>query len=74
MIELVRIQLSNPDDYGSDEMEFIVQDILASEERGTAIVFPAFLQHRVKPFTRGSRASIVTWVHGSPFKQVRACN
>ena len=36
-------------------------------EEGSIIVFPAFMEHRVTPVTRGTRYSLVTWFVGPPF-------
>ena len=36
--------------------------------KGSIIVFPSFLWHRVKPITRGTRYSLVVWHLGYPFK------
>ena len=36
--------------------------------KGSIIVFPSFLWHRVKPITRGTRYSLVLWHLGYPFK------
>ena len=36
--------------------------------KGSIIVFPSFLWHRVKPITKGIRYSLVLWHLGYPFK------
>jgi len=36
--------------------------------RGSILVFPSFLKHRVTPITRGTRYSLVNWFHGPQFK------
>ena len=36
--------------------------------KGSIIVFPSFLWHRVKPITKGTRYSLVLWHLGHPFK------
>jgi|TARA_A100000172_G_scaffold41723_1_gene25483 PKHD-type hydroxylase len=36
--------------------------------RGSIVVFPSFLLHRVKPVTSGVRYSLVVWSSGEPFK------
>ena len=36
--------------------------------KGSIIIFPSFLWHRVKPVTRGTRYSLVVWHLGYPFK------
>lgn len=37
-------------------------------EQGAAVVFPSWMPHCVTPLTRGTRYSLVAWVHGSPFR------
>jgi PKHD-type hydroxylase len=36
--------------------------------KGSIIVFPSFLWHRVKPVMQGTRYSLVLWNLGYPFK------
>ena len=36
--------------------------------KGSIVVFPSFLWHRVKPITKGTRYSLVLWHLGYPFK------
>ena len=36
--------------------------------KGSIIVFPSFVWHRVKPVTKGTRYSLVMWNLGYPFK------
>jgi PKHD-type hydroxylase len=36
-------------------------------EKGSIIVFPSFLEHRVTPVTEGIRYSLVTWFVGPPY-------
>ena len=35
--------------------------------KGSALFFPAFIEHRVKPVTDGVRYSLVSWFIGPPF-------
>lgn len=35
---------------------------------GSVMVFPSFMMHRVKPVTKGTRYSAVSWFLGPPFK------
>ncbi|HEX7743300.1 MAG TPA: 2OG-Fe(II) oxygenase [Sphingobium sp.] len=62
----VVVQLSEPGDYEGGAFEFFcVQQPGASfAPRGSLLIFPSFLQHRVLPVTRGLRRSLVTWVEG----------
>jgi PKHD-type hydroxylase len=36
--------------------------------KGSIIIFPSFVWHRVKPVTKGTRYSLVVWHLGYPFK------
>jgi PKHD-type hydroxylase len=36
--------------------------------KGSIIIFPSFVWHRVKPVTSGVRYSLVVWHLGYPFK------
>ena len=37
-------------------------------DKGSIIVFPSFIEHRVKPIIKGTRYSLVAWFIGPPFK------
>jgi PKHD-type hydroxylase len=54
------------DEYEGGEFEFFAKDTVISK-RGTIIVFPSYMQHRVKPVTKGTRYSLVIWFCGEPF-------
>ena len=64
------IQLSEPDSYTGGDLEFTDDIIFTPEEkerlrqRGTVIVFPSFLQHRVTEVTEGQRYALVGWREG----------
>ena len=48
-----------------------VSRIITVEElrkKGTVIVFPSFIWHRVTPVLKGTRYSLVTWSLGQPWK------
>ena len=58
------------DDYEGGEFEFFSypqNKNLIKEKTGTVIVFPSYLQHRVRPVTKGIRYSLVVWFCGEPF-------
>tara|TARA_R110000824_G_scaffold106903_2_gene252661 strand:+ start:696 stop:1280 length:585 start_codon:yes stop_codon:yes gene_type:complete len=42
--------------------------IVTELKKGTFIVFPSFVKHRVKPVTKGIRHSMVLWHLGFPWK------
>jgi PKHD-type hydroxylase len=71
--------LSDPKDYKGGELEFDFRNldpdkkrniVVAKEvaEKGSLIVFPSFVWHRVKPVTKGVRYSMPIWHLGWPFK------
>jgi PKHD-type hydroxylase len=62
----VVVQLSAPEDYEGGQFEFfgLQQPGATFAARGSLLVFPSFLQHRVLPVTGGARRSLVTWVEG----------
>jgi len=68
------IQLSDPDTYEGGCFEFnskICGECPQPEkilQRGTVIIFPSFLEHRVTPVTKGTRNSLVCWMEGPYFK------
>lgn len=71
------ISLSDPSEYEGGDLEFdfrntdegsqprICEEI---REKGSVIVFPSFIWHRVTPVTKGTRHSLVCWNLGYPFK------
>jgi PKHD-type hydroxylase len=77
----VTVSLSEPTDYKGGELEFDCRNedptkgkkknILTCNEikpRGSIVVFPSHVWHRVKPVTKGVRYSLVIWNLGYPFK------
>lgn len=62
----VVVQLSDPDDYEGGQFEFFGITCPGPEfaARGSVLIFPSFLLHRVLPVTKGLRRSLVTWVEG----------
>jgi len=63
------IQLSDPSEYDGGMLE--VTGMPPNEEtrkKGTIILFPSYVRHRVTPVTRGTRYCIVGWVHGPHFR------
>ena len=67
------IQLSDPDDYEGGELILKTgknkDDIHTfTKKRGSVIVFPSMIYHKVTPVTRGERFSAVSWMRGQAFK------
>ena len=75
----VTVSLSNPYEYEGGELEFDFRNTKPNKktnfrscteikEKGSLVVFPSFVWHRVKPVTKGIRHSLVIWVLGESFK------
>ena len=63
------IQLSDPSEYEGGNLEIAgVPFEPKTRERGTIIMFPSYVRHRVTPVTKGIRYCIVGWVHGPHFR------
>ena len=61
-------QLSDPSEYEGGELQINTGQILTTEnEKGTVILFPSYLLHRVTPVTKGTRRSLVLWIDGPSF-------
>ena len=63
----LQFDFRNYDPHMRDESKHVrsVPEILP---KGSIVVFPSHLWHRVKPVTRGTRYSLVVWHLGYPFK------
>ena len=78
----VTCQLSDNSEYKGGELEFDFRNNVPNNKdfnnffkttdkmtsKGSIIVFPSFVWHRVKRVTKGSRYSLVIWNLGYPFK------
>ena len=78
----VTISLNDPDEYDGGNLEFDfrnqidwernrkakIKECVEIRPRGSIIVFPSFVWHRVNPVTRGTRYSLVIWNLGYPFR------
>lgn len=63
------IQLSNPDEYEGGDFQFQHVDTPEDiKKKGTVLVFPSYLFHRVTPVTKGIRKSLVAWFEGPYWK------
>ena len=60
--------LSPENEFEGGELEFMSKGKTAKLKQGQAIFFASWLQHRVKPVTKGERKSLVMWFGGPPFK------
>tara|TARA_Y100000114_G_scaffold74916_1_gene68666 strand:+ start:234 stop:845 length:612 start_codon:yes stop_codon:yes gene_type:complete len=78
----ITCQLTDGSEYEGGELEFDFRNyepnkreekkhVVQAKEiltKGSIIVFPSHLWHRVRPVTSGTRYSLVTWNLGKPFK------
>ena len=80
----VTVSLTDPEEYEGGDLEFDFRSSHDYEfgkntdgnkkiceparARGSVIVFPSFVWHRVKPVTKGVRNSLVMWNLGSPWR------
>lgn len=64
------LQLSNPDDYEGGDLCLYLNDKpeVMKKEQGFVALFPSYVLHEVKPVTKGTRYSLVSWITGKPFK------
>ena len=60
--------LSDPSTFEGGELEFMHKGKTAKLKQGQAIFFASWLQHQVKPVTKGERKSLVMWFGGPSFK------
>jgi PKHD-type hydroxylase len=63
------VQLSDPLEYEGGELQITDggSNRVCEKTKGTIIIFPSYLLHRVTPVTKGTRRSLVLWVTGPPF-------
>ena len=75
----VTVTLSNPKEYKGGELEFDFRNNDPDKKlnirkcteilpKGSLVVFPSFVWHRVCPVKSGERNSLVIWNLGYPFK------
>jgi PKHD-type hydroxylase len=60
------IILSHPDDFDGGEMQFLTggKELTPTSAQGKAFMFPSYINHRVKPVTRGVRHVLILWTVG----------
>ena len=64
------VQLSDGHSYEGGDLQFMINNQVynAPRTKGTLIIFPSYLMHRVTPITAGVRMSIVGWASGPPYR------
>ncbi len=73
------VMLTDPKEYEGGELQFNfksndpqfekdkIKTVTEAKSRGSIVIFPSFLWHRVKPVTEGIRHSLVCWNLGQPY-------
>ena len=68
----VVIQLSDSEDYEGGDFQFefnqTVETVPGFRKKGSILIFPSFIKHRVTKVTNGTRNSLVSWIMGPNFK------
>lgn len=65
----ITVQLSDPDEYEGGDFQIMRATRVDTlpKSKGTVLLFPSYLLHRVTPVTKGIRKTLVLWVGGHPF-------
>jgi len=71
------LQLTDPSRYEGGDMQFrwldahgepTTETVKKSKDRGTIIIFPSFVFHRITPIKKGTRLALINWSLGEKFK------
>ena len=65
------VNLSDPKDYTGGELQLRFYDqlhIFNDAPRGSIVVFPSFMEHRITPIESGKRHAAVMWYNGYPLR------
>ena len=60
--------LNNESEFEGGHLEIMAPGRFQKLQRGHALCFASFINHRVSPVTRGVRQSLVVWFGGKPFR------
>jgi PKHD-type hydroxylase len=67
----VTVQLSGPEEYEGGNLEIWnggQMPLTGPKGKGTVIIFPSFMLHRVTPVIKGTRKSFVLWLGGGHYR------
>ena len=64
----ITVQLN--DDYEGGELQLWrgQEPVTAMKNKGTVVIFPSYMLHRVTPVTKGTRNSLVLWIGGDHYR------
>jgi PKHD-type hydroxylase len=66
----VVVQLSDPSEYEGGELQIRCggsEPVIVEKTKGSVIIFPSYLLHRVTTVTKGVRRVLILWAMGPPF-------
>lgn len=61
------ILLNDPEDFSGGEFDLATAGEIPLN-KGSALMFPSFIEHSVHPVTKGKRYSLVSWISGPKLK------
>lgn len=66
----ISIQLSDSVEYDGGDLIFKNRHQITKspKKKGSLIVFPSYILHKVNPVTKGNRKSLIVWFKGEPFR------
>jgi PKHD-type hydroxylase len=67
----ITVQLSDPSEYEGGDLDIWQggkEYITAPRGKGTVVIFPSYMMHRVSPVTVGTRRSFVLWLGGEHYR------
>jgi PKHD-type hydroxylase len=64
----VVVFLSDPQDYEGGELILKPNYPILEQAKGSAVFFPSYIPHEIRPVTAGLRHTMVTWITGPCFK------
>lgn len=59
--------LTPPEEYEGGDLLFMDGGQPLRPAQGTTAIFPSYLLHKVTPVTKGTRFTLVSWIHGPSF-------
>jgi len=62
------VLLNDPKEFTGGKLEFVSDGHVMELNRGEAVFFASFINHRVTPVTKGIRKSLVMWFNGEPLR------
>jgi PKHD-type hydroxylase len=66
----ISVQLSSEDEYTGGDLQFPGSKdfVTAPKAKGSAVIFPSYIHHRITTVSSGSRKSLVGWISGPHYR------